>query len=74
MANISKKKSEKELEFLTNIDMLHIIERGIRGALCQAIHCYTKSNNKYMQDYDKDKESSYLMLLDANNFYGWAMS
>ena len=40
--------------------MLLMIEKGIRGGICHAIHRYTKANNNYMKKYDKSKESSYL--------------
>ena len=54
--------------------MLLMIEKGIRGGICHAIHRHAKANNKYMNNYDKTKESGYIQYLDANNLYGWAMS
>ena len=68
------KKTEVELELITNIDMLLMAEKGIRGGICQAIHRYAKAINKYMKNYDKNTTSSYLKYLDANNLYGWALS
>ena len=67
------KKTRVRLELLTDIDMLLIVEKGIRGEICHSMHKYAKANNKYMKNYDKDMESSDLEYLDANNLYGWAM-
>ena len=63
------KKTEIKLELLTDIDMLLMVEKGIGGGMCHAIHRYAEANNKYMKNYDR-KESSYIQYLDANNLYG----
>ena len=73
MASMSKKTNVK-LELLPDYDMLLMVEEGIRGGICHSIHRYAKANNKYMKNCDKNKESSYIQYLDANNLYGWAMS
>ena len=64
------KKTGIKLELLTNLDMLLI-----RGGITQAVHRYTKANNKYMSDkFNLQEPSSFLQYLDANNLYGWVMS
>ena len=68
------KKTGVKLEFFIDIDMLLMVEKGIRGGICYAIHRYTKANNRYMKNYDKNIISSYLMYLGANNLNGWAIS
>ena len=68
------RKANVKLELLTGIDMLLMVEKGIRGGICHAIHRYVKANSKYIKIYNKDMESSYLEYLDARNLYGWAMS
>ena len=54
--------------------MLLLVENGIRGGLSQATQRYAKANNKYLKNYDKNNESPYIAVLDANNLYGRAMS
>ena len=68
------KKTNVELELITDYDMLLMIEDGIRAGICHVIQRYAKANNEYMKDYNKDKESSYIQYLDANNLYGMAMT
>ena len=68
------KKTEVKLELLTNNDMLLMVEKGIKGGICHAIHRYAKANNKYIKIFDKNEESSCLEYLDANNLYDCAIS
>ena len=63
-----------KLELLTNVDILLMVEKEIRGGICHAIHRYAKANNRCMKNYDKNEESSYIQYLDSNNLYGWEMS
>ena len=56
----SFKKTVVKLELLNDIDMLLMVEKGIRGGICYAVYRYAKVIYKYMKDYDKNKGSSYL--------------
>ena len=64
------KKTNIKLELLTGADMLLMVEKGIRGGICHAIYRYAEANNKYMKNYNKDKEETFIQYLDANNLYG----
>ena len=68
------KKAKIELELLTDIDMLLMVEKRISGGICHVIQRYATANNKYMKEYNKDNELSYITYLDANNLYGWVRS
>ena len=67
------KKTGVKLELLTDENMFLTYEQGIRSGIYNKVHSCAEAN-KYMKNYDKNKESSFLMYVDANNLYGWAMS
>ena len=52
----ASKKTEVKLKLLTDIDMILMVEKEIRGGICHAFHWYAKARNKYMKDYGKNKE------------------
>ena len=69
-AGLAWQKTGVILELLTDYDMLLMVQKEIKGGICQAIHRYAKVNTKYMKSYDRNKESSYLAHLDAKILYG----
>ena len=68
------KMTKINLELLSDVDKLLMIEKGIRGGISIISNRHGKANNKYMKDYNKKEDSKYLIYLDANNLYGAAMS
>ena len=53
--------------------MYNFVEKGIRGGISYISHRHSVANNKYIKNYDPTKKSKYILYLDANNLYGWAM-
>ena len=62
------------LELLTDIDILLMIEKGVRGGVSMISTRYGKANNPYMSEYDPKLQTKYITYLDANNLYGGGMS
>ena len=68
------KMTKTKLELMSDVDMFLFIEKGMRGGISYIANRYGKANNKYMKNYNPEEASKYIMYLDANNLYGWAMS
>ena len=63
-----------KLELMVDVDMFQFIEKGMHGGVSYIANRYGKANNKYMKEYNEKVSSKYIVYLDANNLYGWAMS
>ena len=68
------KMTDIKLELMTDINMYQFAEKGMCGGISYIANRYGKANNKYMEEYNEEDKSKYIMYLDANNLYGWAMS
>ena len=62
-----------KLEKISDMGKYLFIEKGLRGGIFYIAKRYVKANNKYINDYDPKKPSTFILYLDINNFYGWAM-
>lgn len=67
-------KSKVKLELLTEIDMVLMFEKQARGGISMISQRHAAANNPLLESYDPSKPESYIMYVDANNLYGWAMS
>ena len=63
-----------KLEKVSDIVQYLFIEKGTRGEISYIAKRYAKANNKYMSDYDSNKQSTFITYLDKNSLCGWAMS
>jgi len=72
--NALLKMTDIELDLNWDIDQHLFIEEGLRGGKSIIAHRKGEVNDKYLKQYDESKQSKYIMSLDANNLYGWAMS
>ena len=68
------KMTDVKLEKISDIDQYLFIEKGSRGGIYYIAKRYAKGNNKYMCDYDSNKQSTFITYFDKNNLYGWSMS
>ena len=64
------KKTKVILESVADINMLIMVEKGIRGGICHSINRHARGNNKYMKDCDKNEQLSFLKYWNVNNLYG----
>ena len=69
-----KKETGVELELFTDYEMHLFVERGMRGGISMVSKRHAKANNPQVPGYDPSKPKKFIMYLDANNLYGWAMS
>jgi len=73
-ASLRLHKQQLELFSDKQADMYLQVENSIRGGISMISNKYSKANNHYLENYNKNDKNIYIIYLDANNLYGWAMS
>ncbi|KAJ8910948.1 hypothetical protein NQ315_014954 [Exocentrus adspersus] len=68
------KLTQINLELLTDIDMIHMLKKGIRGGISQCSERKHVANNMFVPNYNSEEPSSFIAYLDATNLYGHSMS
>ena len=68
------KMTNVKLELISDIDQFLFIEKGIRGGVSYICKRYAKANNKYINNYNPEEPSNFLVYIGANNLYGWSMT
>ena len=68
------KMTSVKLEKISDIGKYLFIEKRLKGGISDITKRYAKANNKYVNDYDARKPSTFITDLSMNNLYGWAMS
>jgi len=69
------KPSDRELDLVSDPEIFRMVDRGIRGGVAVITHRHARANNVILgRLFNPDLPTSYIIYLDANNLYGWAMS
>lgn len=66
-------KTGVKLELIKDLEIIRMIQRGIRGGVCLCSTRYARANNKYLTHHDLTTPDNYLLYIDCNNLYGYAM-
>lgn len=66
-------KTGVELELLSDLEIIRLVQKGVRGGICLCSTRLARANNSYMDDYDETKSDSFLLYIDCNNLYGYSM-
>ena len=59
---------------MTGVELELVLEKFFQGSFSYFAKIYSKANNRYIQSYDNNKPSKFIMYLDENNLYACTMS
>ena len=64
-----------ELFISTEMNMVCFFMQCIRGGCSGIMKRFARANNHFIKEnFEEDKPETFIVYLDANNLYGWAMS